>query len=214
MQPSGQTRVPPVEISHASEAMNVNGFHVVHMPVTATWTRKPMMNTEPEPARQRVTRYSLALARVSLGAIFLWAFLDKTFGLGYSTPADRAWINGGSPTQGFLSNSSSWFANIFHAMAGNVVVDWLFMVGLLAIGTALLLGIGMRIAAASGALLMALMYLAAVPGVAGLTNPAVDDHVIYAFVLVALAAYGAGQTLGLGRAWTNTPLVQRHPILE
>ena len=35
-----------------------------------------------------------------LGFEFLWAFLDKTFGFGYATPAERAWINGGSPTKG------------------------------------------------------------------------------------------------------------------
>jgi thiosulfate dehydrogenase [quinone] large subunit len=46
---------------------------------------------------------ALAVLRVSLGFAFLWAFLDKTFGLGYATPAERAWINGGSPTKGFLS---------------------------------------------------------------------------------------------------------------
>jgi thiosulfate dehydrogenase [quinone] large subunit len=46
----------------------------------------------------------LAVFRVVLGFEFLWAFLDKTFGLGYATPSARAWINGGSPTKGFLSN--------------------------------------------------------------------------------------------------------------
>lgn len=34
----------------------------------------------------------------------LWAFLDKTFGLGYATPAANAWVDGGSPTKGFLGN--------------------------------------------------------------------------------------------------------------
>ncbi|HEU5470880.1 MAG TPA: hypothetical protein VFV67_09530, partial [Actinophytocola sp.] len=44
----------------------------------------------------------LALTRVGLGFIFAWAFLDKMFGLGYATPEQGAWINGGSPTKGFL----------------------------------------------------------------------------------------------------------------
>ena len=34
----------------------------------------------------------------------LWAFLDKTFGLHYSTPSSKAWIHGGSPTKGFLTS--------------------------------------------------------------------------------------------------------------
>ena len=37
-----------------------------------------------------------------------------------------------------------------------------------------------------------------------------DDHVIYALVLVGLALVGAGNTLGLGRWWSQTGLVQRH----
>ncbi|MEV0316802.1 hypothetical protein AB0H91_55075, partial [Nonomuraea fuscirosea] len=41
--------------------------------------------------------YVWALARISFGWIFLWAFLDKTFGWGFATPAAKAWINGGSP---------------------------------------------------------------------------------------------------------------------
>ena len=45
------------------------------------------------------------LARISLGWVFLWAFLDKTFGLGYATESKDAWIDGGSPTFGFLSSA-------------------------------------------------------------------------------------------------------------
>jgi hypothetical protein len=47
---------------------------------------------------------SLAVLRVSMGFVFLWAFLDKTFGLHYATPSAKAWIHGGSPTQGFLKS--------------------------------------------------------------------------------------------------------------
>ena len=46
----------------------------------------------------------LAVFRVVLGFEFLWAFLDKLFGLGYATPSAKAWIAGGSPTKGFLSS--------------------------------------------------------------------------------------------------------------
>ncbi len=38
-----------------------------------------------------------AVLRISMGFVFVWAFLDKTFGLGYGTPSARL-INGGSPT--------------------------------------------------------------------------------------------------------------------
>lgn len=46
----------------------------------------------------------LAVLRVLMGLTFLWSFLDKTFGLGYATPAANAWADGGSPTTGFLGN--------------------------------------------------------------------------------------------------------------
>ena len=47
-------------------------------------------------------RYVIAAIRLSLGWIFLWAFLDKLFGLGHETAAKAAWIHGGHPTLGFL----------------------------------------------------------------------------------------------------------------
>jgi uncharacterized membrane protein YphA (DoxX/SURF4 family) len=97
----------------------------------------------------------LAVFRVVLGLEFLWAFADKTFGFGYATPSARAWIHGGSPTKGFLSNVAVGpLEGTFHAWAGAGWADWLFMVGLLGIGIALVLGIGLRIAAVSGTLLL------------------------------------------------------------
>ncbi|MEU4541590.1 hypothetical protein AB0G15_42860, partial [Streptosporangium sp. NPDC023825] len=39
------------------------------------------------PAVRRPADYVWAIARIGLGWIFLWAFLDKTFGWGFATPA-------------------------------------------------------------------------------------------------------------------------------
>lgn len=81
-----------------------------------------------------------ALARISLGFVFLWAFLDKTFGLGHGTTDKAAWINGGSPTNGFLSKGTSGpLADFYQSFAGATWADWLFMLGLAGIGTALIL---------------------------------------------------------------------------
>src|SRR5690242_5997576 len=91
---------------------------------------------------------ALAVLRISTGLVFLWAFLDKTFGFGYATPAERAWVNGGSPTKGFLSNVEAGpLQGFFRDIAGAPWADWAFMLGLLGIGLALVLGIGLRIAA-------------------------------------------------------------------
>ncbi|MEU8252599.1 hypothetical protein, partial [Nonomuraea sp. NPDC048916] len=123
-------------------------------------------------------------------------FLDKTFGWGFATPANRAWIEGGSPTTGFLKGTGeNALGGFFSSLAGQAWVDWLFMLGLLGIGTALILGVGLRIAAVTGSLLMVMMWAAALPLT---TNPFMDDHIIYAIVMVGLALAGAGTTLGLG----------------
>ena len=161
----------------------------------------------------------LAVFRVVLGFEFLWAFLDKTFGFGYATPAERAWINGGSPTKGFLSRVAVGpFESTFHAWAGATWADWLFMLGLLAIGVALIVGVGLRIAAVSGTLMMLLMWAAEWPldkltsaGEPSMsTNPIVDYHIIYAFALIALAVTFAGNIWGLGKRWAKLPFVQRN----
>lgn len=164
---------------------------------------------------RRPVAFAWAGIRLSLGFIFAWAFVDKLFGLGFSTPASRAWINGGNPTAGYLGSSVGPFADFFKAIAGDPVTNVLFMFGLAAVGGALLLGMGVRIAGYAGALMMALMYASHVPwaGTAS-TNPIVDDHVVYAIALLELTFVHAGRTLGLSRLWENSALVRRYPILE
>lgn len=153
-----------------------------------------------------------ASIRISLGWVFLWAFLDKLLGLGFATTRESAWINGGSPTFGFLNfGTDGPFAAVFQALAGHPVVDALFMIGLLGIGLALILGIGMRIAAVSGALMMLLMWAAALPPA---NNPFMDDHIVYALVLLTLPLVHAGRTWGLGSWWQQTALVERYPVLK
>jgi thiosulfate dehydrogenase [quinone] large subunit len=179
---------------------------------------------ENEVVRSAAARKALAVLRIAFGLTFLWAFLDKLLALGFHTGYDQegnldrfgdaAWINGGSPTEGFLAfgvNPDSPFAGFFNGLAGYPVVDWLFMLGLLGIGTALTLGIGMRLAAITGALLYLMMYAAVmVPE----NNPVIDDHVIGAISVIVLALTLAGDTWGAGKAWARTHLVRRNPILR
>jgi len=161
----------------------------------------------------------LAVTRVVTGFVFLWAFVDKTFGLHYATAGGKGWVDGGSPTEGFLSGVHVGpFASAFRAMAGEWWVDSLFMLGLLGIGLALTAGVAMRVAAASGTLMMAFMWAAEWPlaqhDAAGeLTrsaNPLVDYHVVYALVMIVLAVTYAGATWGLGKRWARIPFVARN----
>jgi len=165
-----------------------------------------------ETTTQKATRYVFAGVRIAIGWTFVWAFLDKLFGLGISTPAQNAWIDGGHPTAGFLGKSATGpFADMWNNAAGTWWADWAFMIGLLGIGVALMLGIGMRIAAVSAAVLYVLMWSVVLHPA---TNPFMDDHLIQAGVVVGLALMGAGKTFGLGRWWTNTKLVRRLPWLS
>lgn len=163
---------------------------------------------EQSPRERRLAREVFGVLRIVVGFTFLWAFLDKLFGFGYATPAERSWVNGGSPTKGFLANSASGpFEGLYKDIAGAAWADWLFMLGLAAIGTALILGIGMRVAAVAGALLYVLMWTVVLPPQ---TNPVVDDHIIGALLVIGLALVHAGDTFGLGRWWKHQPAVQHN----
>lgn len=155
----------------------------------------------------------IGLTRISLGFIFLWAFLDKTFGFGFATLVEKSWISGGSPTSGFLLNATHGpFATLYQSLANNPFIDFIFMIGLLLLGVSLILGIGVKIAGYSGALLMILMYTASMPPE---NNPILDEHIIYALILVCFANMkNVGYWIGIGKLWSNTKLVKKLRFLE
>lgn len=156
--------------------------------------------------------YFLGLLRIALGWMFLWAFLDKVFGLGFATASDKSWLSGVSPTLGFLkAGTSGPFASFYHLIAGNPVIDWLFMLGLLGVGLALILGIGLKIASYAGSLMMLLIWSSVLPPK---QNPFLDEHIIYILVLLTLPMFSAGEYLGLGNWWKNLNLVKKYPILK
>jgi thiosulfate dehydrogenase [quinone] large subunit len=84
--------------------------------------------------------------RLFMAWIFMWQFLDKVFGWGYSTESYSGWIDGGSSTAGYLEfGIKGPFVGLFQDFAGYAVVDWAFMFGLAGVGVALMLVIGVRI---------------------------------------------------------------------
>ena len=86
------------------------------------------------------------------------------------------------------------------------------MLGLLGVGIALTLGAGMRLARRR--------RRADVPddverrAPARRTTPLIDEHVLGAITLVTLALLNAGNAWGLGRWWSSTALVRKHPVLK
>ena len=161
----------------------------------------------------------IGIARIVFGSIFLWAFFDKLFGLGYATCRDsktmevmvgceKAWISGGSPTEGFLKfGTHGPFATFYQSLSGNILVDLLFMGGLLLIGTALVLGIGMKIATYAGVLLMLLVWSSLLPPE---NNLIVDEHIMYAFLFLILNYTNAGDILGFGKYWKKKGFGKKH----
>src|SRR6476469_9867072 len=149
------TLEPPISAPLPPTFERMNGHAA-----TTTAEQTPVVT----PMSGRVARIGLLGLRLAIGFEFLWAFLDKTFGLGYHTANAQAWIHGGSPTTGFLSGVNIGpLQGAFHSLAGVTAVDWLFMLGLLGVGVALTLGVALRPAAISGCTMLAMMYVASWP---------------------------------------------------
>ncbi|HEX5948529.1 MAG TPA: DoxX family protein [Actinomycetota bacterium] len=182
---------------------------------------KPEVPEVPEVKGARIW----AVLRISIGWVFLWSFLDKLFALGFTTGraesgaidffGPAAWINGGSPTEGFLQfgvHTKGFLVDFYQGLAGGAWVDWVFMLSLLFIGLGLIFGIATRLAAIGGIVWMAILYSAS--AVWPEHNPFMDEHVIYAIVLAGVAYVGAGRYFGFGRWWEQTALVKRAPFLK
>jgi thiosulfate dehydrogenase (quinone) large subunit len=174
------------------------------------------------PRSRRVALVGLLGLRLAIGFEFLWAFFDKTFGLGYATSSAHAWINGGSPTTGFLSGVNVGpFQKVFTGIAGSTALDWVFMLGLLGVGVALILGAAVRPAAIAGSTMLFLMYLASWPFATsgggqptGSTNPIVDDHIVSIMGLIVLGALAAWSVGVISRRWSALTFVRSHSWLR
>lgn len=150
------------------------------------------------------------LIRIIIGYIFLWRFLDLLFGLSYSAAWNQGWLAGFSPTQNFLSVTARGpLEMVFQAMAGNPIVDTIFMAGLLLIGIALLFGITKKIAGYSGALMMFLIWLSLLPT---RTTPFANYQLVFIFILILLAHKET--KFSLSNWWKKLKIVKKHPILE
>ena len=176
------------------------------------------------------------LSRILLGFVFLWAFIDKNWGLQFATPHGQGWVFGtgvGSPTYGFLkfganpdSPLSAVYVNFANAAEGNpnAWTNWVFMAGLLGIGLALIFGVFMRIGTISAVVLLLMMWLAMSPfpwtnivdpatGQGAFNGPILDDHIIYGTVLITLMLMGAERHVGLGKWWQSLGFVKKMPWL-
>ncbi|MEX0651780.1 MAG: hypothetical protein WD186_07120 [Actinomycetota bacterium] len=186
-----------------------------------------------EPIHTKGLQRVFGFLRVAMGWTFLWAFVDKLFGLGFATGRDAetgaivfgsadAWVNGGSPTAGVLGFALKGpFKGFYETITGAQMgaagpmaagwVDWVFMLSMLGIGLALILGIGVRLAALGGIAWMAIFYTAT--AIWPDNNPILDNHIIEAGVLTGLFLANAGRYYGLGKAWQGLGFVKDRKYL-
>lgn len=163
--------------------------------------------------------------RGSLGFLFLWAFLDSVFSLGFATGrgddgsvdivGPKDWINGGSPTRGFLSNAAPGpLTDVSAALAGHPGVDAAFMFGLLSVKLALIGGFALRLAAIGGVVVLMLLIRAAAP--VPVNNPSIDEHVVLALALplTAVAMTPASRGFSLSSTWERLPVVRNTELLR
>src|SRR5689334_22574967 len=91
------------------------GFHLLPRGIRSAQESQEAANTSATTIRS----YAFAGLRLLTGFVFLWAFLDKAFGFGYATPSGKGWIDGGSPTRGFLGGVAAGpMESTFHSWAG------------------------------------------------------------------------------------------------
>jgi thiosulfate dehydrogenase [quinone] large subunit len=202
---------------------------------------KIMATPDTAPATQSVMSgsklgwVSLSLARIGIGFVFLWAFLDKLIGLGFATcrnaetgvveiMCDSAWLQGGHITEGYLKSAAGEFGGEPMGVYGELFkgwgdfaigsfrpLDWVFMLGLAGVGLALMLGIGTKIGAWSAVGLLMMMYIAHFDNT---NNPVIDDHIVYSLAAVGIVYVELQrQAVGIGKWWRELPLVKKNDWL-
>lgn len=152
----------------------------------------------------RLQQWSLVVLRIVCGWLFFYAGITKIM--------NPAWS-----AAGYLANAKTfpgfygWLTSAPVLPVVNALNEW----GLTLIGIALILGVVVRLASVSGALMMALYYFPI------LTFPypnahsyIVDEHIVYAAALIVLGAFRAGRVFGLERWCASLPLCSRFPMLR
>ncbi len=146
----------------------------------------------------------LVLLRLSMGWLFFYAGITKILNPNWSA---AGYLKGAKTFTGFYQ----WLASPEILPFTNFFNEW----GLTLIGAALILGVFVRLSSVLGAAIMVLYYfpILVFPKV-GTNSYLVDDHIIYALVLLLLAAIRAGQYFGLEKWCAGLPLCSRYPALR
>lgn len=149
-------------------------------------------------------KISLFVLRTSVGWFMFYAGITKIL--------NPEWSAGG------YMKAAKTFAGFYQWLASpgllpimNFVNEW----GLTLLGISLILGIGVRISSISGALLMLLYYFPVLdfPYIKPYSF-LIDEHIIYALVLLLFASLRAGRVWGLESWCSNLPICSKFPRLR
>jgi len=149
-------------------------------------------------------KFFLFALRVSLGWLMFYAGITKVLNPEWSAA-------------GYLKGAKM-FTGFYDALLGPAVlpvINFLNAWGLTLLGVSLILGIAVRLSGVLGAALMLLYYFPVLDF--PYPNPhsyIVDEHVIYASALLALASLRAGRVWGLERWGASLPICSRFPALR
>jgi len=154
----------------------------------------------------RRIQVAVAVGRVVIGIIFLWAGLEKLVGstgwtaagfLGHATSGTLGWPFVGPDAKGPFNPTMDVWVGLSKNSAAMTLVNVLVVWGELGIGVSLVLGLFTRFGAAVGTLMMLLFFVAAWDWAFGIVN----QHLTYAVVTFGLAVIGAGNYFGLDAAF-------------
>jgi thiosulfate dehydrogenase [quinone] large subunit len=153
----------------------------------------------------RSERALIVFFRLAMGWVFLYAASHQVFVPGWSVA-------------GFLSSTKTFHGvySLFTGPAIAPVLSFLVGYGHLLIGLSLVVGLMVRVSAVFGILLMLLYWTAHMdfPYISDTNNFLVDEHIVYAGVLVFLIVKHAGHVWGLDGWVENLDFFRRHANLK
>lgn len=151
----------------------------------------------------KAQKISLLLIRLSLGWLFFYAGITKILNPNFSAA-------------GYLGTAKT-FPSLYQWLASPANIGWINVInewGLTLLGISLILGIGVRFSSVLGALLMFLYYLPVLDFPYVAHSYLVDEHIIYASVLIFFATVRAGRVYGLENWCENLPICKNFPKLH
>ena len=145
----------------------------------------------------------LALTRITMGWLMFYAGITKVM--------DPQWSAAG------YAKSAKTFPGLYELFASQGNIEWINFVnkwGLTLLGISLILGIGVRLSSSLGAVLMMFYYFPVLqfPYV-GEHSYIVDEHIIYALLMVYFAIVRAGRFWGL-EEWFGQTFLKKLPRLQ